>query len=137
MADKPEITPPPRRERAGWTPNPGDKRQSHSQLKKPEYNLLEQVGQERERTSSICSSLAHLFCGMDLQKVLSRMVLFLLFLYLTPLGSRSHPLGSPSQSPEQVKMQVSSEGLHRQVGSAQRVWAAATERPPVLWELDL
>lgn len=137
MADKSEITPPPRRERAGRTPNPGDKRQSHSQLKKPEYNLLEQVGQERARTSSFCSSLAHLFCGMDLQKALSRMVLFLLFLYLSPLGGRSHPLGSPSQSPEQVKMQVSSEGLHRQVGSAQRVWAVATERPPVLWELDL
>ncbi|XP_003514209.1 natriuretic peptides B [Cricetulus griseus] len=43
---------------------------------------------------------------MDLQKVLSRMVLFLLFLYLSPLGSHSHPLGSPSQSPEQSKMQT-------------------------------
>ncbi|XP_041911211.1 natriuretic peptides B [Arvicola amphibius] len=43
---------------------------------------------------------------MDLQKGLSRMVLFLLFLYLSPLGGRSHPLGSPSQSPERVKMQM-------------------------------
>ncbi|XP_005079400.1 natriuretic peptides B [Mesocricetus auratus] len=43
---------------------------------------------------------------MDLRKVLSRVVLFLLFLYLSPLGSHSHPLGSPSQSPEQSKMQT-------------------------------
>ncbi|CAH7443969.1 Nppb [Phodopus roborovskii] len=43
---------------------------------------------------------------MDLQRVLSQMVLFLLFLYLSPLGSHAHPLGSPSQSPEQFKMQT-------------------------------
>ncbi|XP_034359873.1 natriuretic peptides B [Arvicanthis niloticus] len=42
---------------------------------------------------------------MDLQKVMSQMILLLLFLYLSPLGGRSHPLGSPSQSPEQFKMQ--------------------------------
>ncbi|XP_052574577.1 natriuretic peptides B [Peromyscus californicus insignis] len=43
---------------------------------------------------------------MDLQKVLSRMILFLLFLSLSLLGGHSHPLSSPSQSPEQVKMQA-------------------------------
>ncbi|XP_031232847.1 natriuretic peptides B isoform X2 [Mastomys coucha] len=42
---------------------------------------------------------------MDLQKVLPRMVLLLLFLYLLLLGGHSHPLRSPSQSPEQFKMQ--------------------------------
>lgn len=54
---------------------------------------------------------------MDLQKVLSQMILLLLFLSLSPLGGGSHPLGSPSQSPEQLKMQVSTEGLHGQMGS--------------------
>ncbi|OBS75448.1 hypothetical protein A6R68_13975 [Neotoma lepida] len=43
---------------------------------------------------------------MDLQKVLSQMILFLLFLYLSPLGGHSHPLNSPSQAPEQLKMQA-------------------------------
>ncbi|XP_051027385.1 natriuretic peptides B [Acomys russatus] len=42
---------------------------------------------------------------MDLRKMLSQMILLLLFLSLSPLGGGSHPLGSPSQSPEQLKMQ--------------------------------
>ncbi|XP_052031849.1 natriuretic peptides B [Apodemus sylvaticus] len=42
---------------------------------------------------------------MDLQKVLPQTILLLLFLYLLPLGGHSHPLGSPSQSPDQFKMQ--------------------------------
>ncbi|XP_021504844.1 natriuretic peptides B [Meriones unguiculatus] len=42
---------------------------------------------------------------MDLQNVLPQMIMLLLFLSLSPLGGRAHPLGSPSQSPEQFKMQ--------------------------------
>ncbi|XP_021056807.1 natriuretic peptides B [Mus pahari] len=42
---------------------------------------------------------------MDLLKVLSQMILLLLFLSLSLLGGHSHPLGSPSQSPEQFEMQ--------------------------------
>lgn len=56
------------------------------------------------------------------------MILFLLFLSLSLLGGHSHPLSSPSQSPEQVKMQVSSEGLPRQIGSAWGVWATAMHK---------
>lgn len=56
---------------------------------------------------------------MDLLKVLSQMILFLLFLYLSPLGGHSYPLGSPSQSPEQFKMQVSTEGLPEGFGKRQ------------------
>lgn len=82
--------------------------------KTPVCKLLEEARQER--TKHPC--LAHHFCGMDLQKVLPRMVLLLLFLYLLLLGGHSHPLRSPSQSPEQFKMQVSTEGLHREMGSA-------------------
>ncbi|XP_055471315.1 natriuretic peptides B isoform X1 [Psammomys obesus] len=65
---------------------------------------------------------------MDLQNVLPQMILLLLFLSLSPLGGRAHPLGSPSQSPEQFKMQVSPEGLHGQIGVCLRVWAAAMQR---------
>ncbi|KAL1776868.1 brain natriuretic peptide [Sigmodon hispidus] len=43
---------------------------------------------------------------MDLQKLLSQMILFLLFLYLSPLACRSHPVSSPSQSPQQFRMQT-------------------------------
>lgn len=85
-------------------------------MKTPVHKLLGEARQERTRHHC----LAHCFCGMDLLKVLSQMILLLLFLYLSPLGGHSHPLGSPSQSPEQFKMQVSTEGLQREMGSAER-----------------
>lgn len=84
-------------------------------LKTPVHKLLGEARQGRTRHHC----LAHRFCGMDLLKVLSQMILFLLFLYLSPLGGHSYPLGSPSQSPEQFKMQVSTEGLPEGFGKRQ------------------
>lgn len=86
-------------------------------LKRPVCSLLEE-GARGERARHHCSSLAPRFDSMALQKVLSQMILLLLFLYLLPLEGHPHPLGSPSQSPDQFKMQVSTEGLPRETGSA-------------------
>lgn len=101
--------------RAGRTPSPRIKGRG-TVAETLVHELLEEARQER--TGHHRKRLAHHFCSMDLQKVLPQMILLLLFLYLSPLGGHSHPLGSPSQSPEQSKMQVSTEGLHREMESA-------------------
>lgn len=56
---------------------------------------------QRQSLSPLLSS------DMDPQTALPRALLLLLFLHLSPLGGRSHPLGSPSPALELSAMQVS------------------------------